>query len=325
MKVSGEEEHMATNGTVGAVAGLWRFPVKSMGGERLEQAEITEHGIVGDRAYALIDTDTGKVVSAKSVRLFPDLFGCRAAFVESPRPGGELPPVLIELPDGTSVTSDSSDVDRVLSTYFRRDVTLTRAAPEDFTIDQYHPDIEDVDPAGYRDTFVEQKLGSASFAQAGLPSPLPAGSFMDLFPVSVLTTSTLEQLSKLRPQSRFDQRRFRMNLIVDTEEGGFVENDWIGHELAIGEAIRLSLALPDPRCVMTTLAQGDLPKDTDVLRTLTQHNRVQVGGAGLFPCAGVYAVVEAPGTMRVGDRVALPGNSVDSEQVPGPVREHPPT
>ncbi len=171
---------MATSGIVGTVAGLWRFPVKSMRGEQLEQAELTEHGLVGDRAYALIDTDTAKVVSAKSVRLFPDLFGCRATFVEPPRPGSEVPPVQITLPDGSSVSSNSGEVDRVLSAYFRREVTLARAAPDDFTIDQYHPDIEDVDPAGYRDTFVEQKLGSAFFAQAGLPSPLPAGSFIDL-------------------------------------------------------------------------------------------------------------------------------------------------
>src|ERR687894_353907 len=150
---------MATSGIVGAVAGLWRFPVMSMRGELLEQAEFTELGLVGDRAYALIDADTGKVVSAKSTRLFPGLFGCRAAFVEPPRSGGELTPVRIALPDDTSVSSDSSDVDRVLSAYFRRDVTLARAAPDDFTIDQYHPDLEDVDPAGFRDTVVEQKLG----------------------------------------------------------------------------------------------------------------------------------------------------------------------
>ncbi|MFQ5847099.1 MAG: MOSC domain-containing protein [Candidatus Methylomirabilales bacterium] len=296
---------MATSGVVGSVAGLWRFPVKSMRGERLEQAEFTARGLVGDRAYALIDAETGKVVSAKSVRLFPDLFGCQAAFVEPPRLGREVPPVRISLPDGTSVTSDSSTVDRVLSTCFRRDVTLGRAAPDDFTIDMYHPDVEDLDPAGHRDTVVEQKLGSAFFAEAGLASPVPVGSFFDLFPVSVLTTSTLEQLSELQPQSRFDQRRFRMNVIVGTKEAGFVENDWIGHELAIGDAVRLNVALPDPRCVMTTLAQDELPKDTDVLRTLTRHNRVQVGDAGQFPCAGVYAVVEAPGTMRTGDRVAL--------------------
>jgi len=296
---------MATSEVVGSVAELWRFPVKSMRGERLEQAELTERGLVGDRAYALIDADTGKVVSAKSVRLFPDLLGCRAAFVEPPLSGRELPPVRIALPDGTSVFSDSSDVDRVLSACFRRDITLARVAPDDFTIDQYHPDIEDVDPAGHRDTVVEQKLGSAFFAEAGLASPVPVGSFFDLFPMSVLTTSTLEQLNQFRPESRFDNRRFRMNVIVGTTEAGFIENDWIGHELTIGDAVRLNVALADPRCVMTTLAQDELPRDTEVLRTLTQHNRLQVGDAGQYPCAGVYAVVEAPGTMRTGDRVAL--------------------
>ena len=296
---------MATSEVVGSVAELWRFPVKSMRGERLEQVELTERGFVGDRAYAIIDSDTGKVVSAKSVRLFPDLLGCRAAFVEPPRSGHEMPPVRIALPDGTSVISDSSDVDRVLSACFRRDVTLARAAPDDFTIDQYHPDIEDVDPAGYRDTVVEQKLGSAFFADAGVASPVPVGSFFDLFPMSVLTTSTLEQLNQFRPESRFDNRRFRMNVIVGTTEAGFIENDWIGHKLTIGDAVRLNVALADPRCVMTTLAQDELPMDTDVLRTLTRHNRLQVGDAGQYPCAGVYAVVEAPGTMRTGDGVAV--------------------
>ncbi len=96
-----------------------------------------------------------------------------------------------------------------------------------------------------------------------------------------------------------------MNVIVETKETGFVENGWIGHELAIGDAVRLNVALPDPRCVMTTLAQDELPRDTDVLRTLIRHNRLQVGDAGQYPCAGVYAVVEAPGTMRTGDRVAV--------------------
>jgi len=290
---------------VGSVAELWRFPVKSMKGERLERAQLTEAGLVGDRAYALIDADTGKVVSAKSVKLFPDLLACRAAFTEPPQAGREVPPVRIDLPDGTSVTSDSKDVDRALSAHFRRDVKLVRAAPDDFTIDQYHPDLEDLDPAGHRDTIVEQKLGSAFFAEVGLPSPVAVGSFFDLFPLSVMTTSTLAQLNELRPQSRFEQRRFRMNVIVDTKEAGFVENDWVGRGLAIGNAVRVNVALPDPRCVMTTLAQDELPRDNDILRTLTRHNRIQVGNAGQFPCAGVYAVIEAPGTVQTGDRVTV--------------------
>ena len=150
-------------------------------------------------------------------------------------------------------------------------------------------------------------LGPALFAELGLASPVPVGSFFDVFPVSVLTTSTLERLREIRPQSDFDQRRFRMNLIVDTEEPGFVENDWVGYELGIGDTVRLNVAKPDARCVMTTLAQDDLPKDTDILRTLTGHNRIQVGDVGQFPCAGVYAVVAAQGTVRTGDRVGLDG------------------
>ncbi|MCH8056796.1 MAG: MOSC domain-containing protein [Proteobacteria bacterium] len=296
---------MVASTIVGSVAGIRRYPVKSMRGERLEQGEFTERGLIGDRAYALIDADTGKVASAKSVRLFPELFGCSAVFVEPPQLDGELPPVRITLPDGTSVTSDTSDVDRVLSAFFRRDVTLTQAAPDDFTIDQYHPDVEDADPAGHRDTVVEQKLGSAFFAQAGLPSPVPVGAFFDLFPVSVLTTSTLDQLTKLEPGSSFDERRFRMNVLVDTHKAGFVENSWIGHELAIGDAVRFTIALPDPRCVMTTLAQDELPQDTGVLRSLVRHNRIQVGDAGLFPCVGVYAVVQTAGNLRTGDSVSL--------------------
>lgn len=260
---------------------------------------------MGDRAYALVDAETGKVVSAKSVRLFSGVLGCSATFVEPPRAAVEPPPVRIELPDGTAVTSDDGNADRMLSAYFGRDVMLARAAPEDFTIDQYHPDLEDLDPAGYRDTVVEQKLGSALFAQIGAPSPVPVGAFFDVFPVSVMTTSALERLGELAPRSRFDQRRFRMNVIVGTAQAGFVENEWVGRELAIGDSVRLGVVMPDPRCVMTTLAQDELPEDVDVLRTLTRHNRVQVGPAGLFPCAGAYAVVGAPGTVRTGDRVVL--------------------
>jgi uncharacterized protein YcbX len=291
--------------TVGSVAGLWRFPVKSMKGESIEQVELTSRGLVGDRAHALIDVDTGKVVSAKSVKLFPRMLDCRAAFVEPPKLGDELPPVRITLPDNSTVTSDFSNAAQMLSSYFGRNVRLAQAAPDDFTIDQYHPDIENTDPAGHRDTVVEQKLGSAFFAEAGLASPVPVGAFFDLFPLSVVTNSTLDRLNEIRPQSRFDPRRFRMNVIVDATDVGFVENSWIGHAITIGDAVRLYVALPDPRCVMTTLAQDDLPKDTDILRTLTQHNRIQVGDAGRFPCVGVYAVVEATGTIHTGDKVAL--------------------
>ena len=292
---------------VGSVAELWRFPVKSMQGEQLREVEITARGGLGDRAYALIDTETGKVVSAKSVKRFPDLLACQAAFVEPPRAHRDVPPVRIALPNGRAVTSDARDVDRTLSAYFRRDVSLARVAPEDFTIDMYHPDVEGADPRGYRDTVVAQQLGSALFAALGMASPVPVGAFFDVFPLSVMTTSTLARLNELRPQSCFAPRRFRMNIIVSTERPGFVENGWVGHELGLGDGARITVALPSMRCVMTTLAQEDLPRDSDVLRTLVQYNRMPIGDVGQFPCAGVYAVVAAPGTVRTGDHVTVVG------------------
>jgi uncharacterized protein len=96
-----------------------------------------------------------------------------------------------------------------------------------------------------------------------------------------------------------------MNLIVDADTDGFVENDWIGHTLSVGDGVRLPVTLADPRCVMITLPQEDLPKDPGILRTAAQHNRLDIPGAGSYPCVGVYATVAAGGSVRRGDAVAL--------------------
>ncbi len=293
---------MNSNEPVGTIKALWRFPVKSMLGEELDQADLSEGGVVGDRAYAVVDKETGKVASAKHPKLWPDLLACRAAFVEPPRPGEALPPARIDLADGSSVLSDAADVDAVLSRFFGRDVELSHAAQNGYTIDQYHPD-EEYDPE-HRDEVTESQLGAAFFNERGLPSAVPEGSFFDLFPLSVLTTSSLDRLSELEPQSRFDARRFRMNLIVDTPSPGFVENEWLGRTLVIGDDVQLGVALPDPRCVMPSLAQEDLPRDPEILKALARHNRLDVGGA-LYPCAGVYAVAQATGAIRKDARVSL--------------------
>jgi hypothetical protein len=296
---------MEAGDAVGTITGLWRFPVKSMLGEQLDAVDVTEGGIVGDRAFALVDKETGKVASAKHPKVWPDLLRSRAAFAEPPRPGEELPPVRIDLADGTSVMSDAPDVDAVLSRFCGRAVELARAAPDDFTIDQYHPDLENLDPAGHRDELTESKLGAALFDEMGMPSAVPEGSFFDVFPMSVLTTSTLEHLNELEPQSDFDLRRFRMNVIVATPEPGFAENSWLGRALDIGDEVKLGVAMPDPRCVMTTVAQEGLERDPRVLKALARYNQLDVAGGGLYPCCGVYAVVASPGTMRNGDAVRL--------------------
>jgi MOSC domain-containing protein len=301
-----KEQNLNAGTVVGSVAALWRFPVKSMQGEQLDAADVSAAGLVGDRAYAVLDLQTGKVASATHPKLWPGLLASRATLIESPRPGGEPPAASIELADGTAVISDAPDIDVVLSRFFGREVTLARAAPPDFTIDQYHPDIENLDPEGHRNELIEQRLGTALFNELGAPSAVPEGSFMDAFPVSVIATSSLDHLAELQPESRFDVRRFRMNVIVETAEPGFIENGWVGRTLQIGRRLRLGVTMPDPRCVMTTVEQPGLPRDPEILRGLVKHNRLEIKDfGGRYPCVGVYAVVASPGAVRRGDPVLV--------------------
>jgi hypothetical protein len=140
----------------------------------------------------------------------------------------------------------------------------------------------------------------------------PPGTFFDYAVVHVVTTATLARLSELYPQGRFDPRRFRPNVLVDvgSEETGFVENGWIGRTLAIGDSVRLAVTDPCPRCVMTTLAQENLPADPGILRTAARHNSMIGGEArgpeGAYPASvGVYARVVSGGTVRRGDPVRI--------------------
>src|SRR5581483_5764525 len=113
----------------GTIAELWRYPVKSMGGERVEESEVTEAGLVGDRAYAVVDAESGKVGSAKHPRLWGQLLQCQARYV-SPPAGRSPAPVAIRLPDGRETGSEDIDVDGRLSALFGRPVRLTTIAPE---------------------------------------------------------------------------------------------------------------------------------------------------------------------------------------------------
>ena len=288
-----------------SVEELWRFPVKSFAGEKLEEAVFQSDGLLGDRAFALIEVDTQKVVSAKNTETYSDLLDCQAEFVISPRAGEELPPVRITLPDGTQSRSDSADVHQVLSAYFGVDLRLATVAPSNFTADQYHPDIEGADPEGHRDVTVDVKLGSALFEEMGTESAVPEGSFKDAFPLSVITSSTLNRIKELSPESELDARRFRMNMVVSSAQSGFVENRWVGRRLAVGTAVRIQVEENDPRCVMITLAQNGLPQDPLIMETLVEHNRIDLEG-GLYPCAGVYASIASPGLVRVGDKLDVP-------------------
>jgi uncharacterized protein len=279
---------------LGSVVSLWRYPVKSMMGEELNAAEITERGLLGDRAYALLDSSDGKVASAKNPRKWSQLFDFRAAFVDPPRPGAKVPPVRVTLPDGAVVTSEQGNFNQILSRALNREVTLEATErrhrevvestfPNPWTpkAEEYWPDMEGLD---YRDTVTDFNL--------------PEGTFFDCAVLHLLTTATVDRLRELYPPGRFEVRRFRPNIVMETASGvkDFVENAWIDRTLAIGNAVRLSVTGPCPRCVMTTLPQGDLAKDPGILRTAAQHNHANVG---------LYASVVRGGTVRRGDAIRL--------------------
>jgi hypothetical protein len=279
---------------VGSIVSLWRYPVKSMMGEELNAAEVAERGLLGDRGYAIIDSSDGKVASAKIPRKWPRLFEFHAALAEVPRTGVKLPPVRITLPDGTLVYSEQPDLDRVLSKALEREVTLGTIVPGSLKFaesaspgsstgkaEEYWPDVEGLN---YRDSVTDFRL--------------PEGTFFDAAFVHLLTTATLERLRMLYPQGRFEVRRFRPNMVVQTAdvEKDFVENAWVGQTLAIGDVVRLAITALCFRCVMTTLPQGDLLKDPDILRTAAKHNGASVG---------VYASVLQGGEVRRGDSVRL--------------------
>jgi uncharacterized protein YcbX len=266
---------------LGSIVAVWRYPVKSMMGEELNASDVTERGLLGDRGYALIDAETGKVASTKNPRRWGRLFECRSAYIEPPSDPASFPPARISLPDGSLVLTSDSGVANRLGQVVGRTVRLASSAPEGAAIEGYWPEYD------------------------FLPNPdkvfdvtLPAGTFFDDAPVHLVTTATLDRLRELAPRSRFEARRFRPNFVVEMANGaqGFVENDWAGRNLRIGDEVVLHIGRPCPRCVMTTLPQGDLPKDPGVLRAVVQNNEGNVG---------VLASVVRPGRVRRGDAIAV--------------------
>lgn len=279
---------------IGTVESVWRYPVKSMMGEELVVGHVRDFGLAGDRSYAIMDNTDGKIATAKNPRKWPTLFSFSAISLDAVDSSEIVPPVRITLPDGTMVTSQHGDITERLSKALNRDVRLlvmqggkiggvgsSLSTPMIAESEEYWPDIEGRD---HRDT-------TTAFT-------LPTGTFFDAAQIHLLTTATLTQLQVSYPRGRFALQRFRPNIVVEHVGNSeqFPERSWIGHTVAIGHEVRLAIAGPCGRCVMTTLPQKNLPKDPGILRTVLQQNHGNVG---------VYAGVVQGGTIRQGDRVRL--------------------
>ncbi|MBM4246367.1 MAG: MOSC domain-containing protein [Deltaproteobacteria bacterium] len=283
---------------VGSVAGIWRYPVKSMAGERLDATPVGLLGLPGDRAWAVRDEERGGIRGAKKI---PELMRSEARYLAEPT-AGRAGDVEMRLPDGTTLRSDDPAVAERLSSALGTRVTLWPLQPAD-QLDHFrrgaptHADLE----LELRSIFGLEP-GEPLPDMSGLPPEIlefesPPGTYFDAFPLLLVSQCSLTSLARLAPGSKIDARRFRPNFVLELPEArdGFPEHEWAGRHVRIG-GLTAEVTIPCMRCVMTTLPFDDLPKDPRIMRTLVRETR---------QCLGAYARVAEPGIVRIGDPVEL--------------------
>lgn len=280
---------------VGVISQLWRYPVKSMGGERLDAAPLTWRGIPGDRGWAVFDETRQGITGAKRL---PPLRGCRARYTSPPFPGQASPGAEITLPDGTRILTDAPGTPGRLSELFGRPVSLrslgpagSETAPRLTSADESEETVRELmgllpgEPEADMSEFPPERLRL-----------LRQGNHFDALPIHLLTRTTLRTLAALAPESDWDERRFRPNLLVEADDPtGYPEQAWVGRRLRVGSGV-ITVVTGCPRCVMVTQPVEEVPQDHRVMRILVRETR---------HIAGIYAGVADEGELRVGDEVHL--------------------
>lgn len=252
-------------GVIMELIGLWRYPVKSLQGERLESGRVEDDGLLGDRRWGIRDQRTGRILTA---RRRPELLEAAASY-ESGMP-------VITLPDGRRLKGPGNRTDRLLSEWLGSPVSLVASVGSDPGRAEFFADATD-------DT-----------SQA-IEWTMPASRYVDAAPLLVLTTASLRTGEALHPGGAWDPRRFRPNLLIDLDDEGWVEDLWIGRPLRVG-ATTLVATQQCIRCTMVTRPQPGLGSDVDVFRTLARHH------GGRF---GVWSDVLGAGSLALGDTASL--------------------
>jgi uncharacterized protein YcbX len=274
---------------IGTITEIWRYPVKSMRGERVETVAIGPQGLLGDRALALREVGSGHLVSAKK---WPRMLELRATYASPP--GWPLDPaaIVIELPDGPPTAADDPALEGLLSHFLGFEVRLERSPGSG------RNEIG-IDPATIFGGLAAAEVMPGLAPGTVLPPTFgaPRGTFFDAAPIHLIASATLAHLGRLLGESAPATRRFRPNLLVQStdESAGFVEDGWIGHALQIGE-IEINQLIPTLRCVMTTHAQEELARDLAILRTAARHHQAFIGVTGK---------IKGRGQIAVGDAIAL--------------------
>lgn len=305
---------------IGTVKQIWRYPVKSMAGEQLEECGVGSLGIPGDRGWAIRDETTGEITNGKH---FPLLMQCAARYRESPG-AGVIPHVDMRFPDGLKVSSDCSDVNARLtkllgkpvslwplqpaseSEHYRRKSRMARVLGPLAKFRAFRAALPALTSFGPANAELREMFGREPAEPIPdlftLPAEIieftsPPGTYFDAFPIHVLTTASLEMMARLNPAAAWDVRRFRPNFLIETlpPTKGLIESEWGTNRLLLG-SIELRCEIPTVRCGMTIQAQAGLPKDSSILRSIVKDADQNLG---------VYASVIRVGEVRVGDAVEV--------------------
>ncbi len=273
---------------------LWNYPVKSMIGTRVNEVRVSALGIVGDRHWAIRDTERGGIRGAKKIG---ELMQCVAR-----RSANDSSVVVITLPDGQEVSSDSPEINQRLSEALSRSVLL-QSLPVDNDIEHFRRGPGDTDDVlqelrgifGREDDEPLPDFSVFPPEVATLESPL--GTHHDCWPLLVMTTSAMSALELALPQSIIDVLRFRPSIMIDTPESvGHPEFSWKGRTARIGSVV-VEFLDPCPRCIMITRRINDaIPEDRAILRHVVRD---------LDQNVGVYARVITPGDIAVGDELSF--------------------
>jgi len=275
------------------IEGLWRYPVKSMAGERLEQAFLGARGIPGDRGWAVFDETRGGVTGAKRI---PALRAGKPRYVREPVEGEASPPVEIALPNGTVARSDGG-AGPALSAWLGKPMSLVGLDGTAAAAPRLVLSTESVEFQRAAMGLIE---GEPDADMSRLPperiTALRRGNFFDAFPIHLITRKSIATLARIAPDTLWDLRRFRMNLLVEGDlEGDYPELSWVGRLVRVGKAV-IEVDMECPRCAMVTQAVDEVPHDPRVMRTLVRETH---------HAAGIYALVVEPGEVRVGDGVEV--------------------
>lgn len=292
---------------IGRVTSIWRYPVKSMAGESLSVADIGPLGLHADRTWAVRDLESDATTNAKRV---PGLLMCTARYATTPPPDagpGHAPEVIIGLPDGREISSSDPAVHRELSAFVDRDVRLF-PLPALSERDKYRApmatksDLRTIFGLGPDEPLPDLSMFPVKKLAEITRYATPLGSYVDAYPVHLLTEQSLRSMSGLAPGSEFDVRRFRPTILIDSpgaDGTGQPELAWCGGVVR-GPHIALTPLIPTVRCVMPSHEQPGLPRDPVVTRTIAAHSR---------RCLGVYGNVVTAGRIAEGDTLRMDAQS----------------